>query len=415
MLAGVLERMRALIPKHGAQQDGERSKQWKELGLQFHMAVARLSTPIASLAELRAGFTKLIYERTRGIYVEATTGPGFGLENVAEEHERILELIVSGDGAAVEPYMSAHISSHYDRARNYHLEMSSLLPRPLDSAAIAENSASIQDHVVRSLDCVPERGWSDALRQVWYAERAKVIAAKAETVFRRLTSRRWPVDVLGSFIAGWAAMHHTAMFVAGLLVRIQREAKNREDPARLFLLAAADEVGAIIREDTGIDGPAHAELFANFADCLIGGQQWKSFEAGMPACRRFRDYVRRQRLSNSIEEGILTTLASELWNSGEYTFVQPLMSPWLRDAQGVPPEEIARATEYVDVHAGEAERAHFLHILIAWDYYCRADRRLPREVTLAESMDSYLAMLMPALEELDSLFDATEAAESGRP
>ncbi len=188
----------------------------------------------------------------------------------------------------------------------------------------------------------------------------------AHRVFDRLTSSTWPVESLCRFLSGWRATHGTAIFVSGLIVRIQRDARKTSGSPRTLLHEVAAEVGEIIPEDTGVTDTPHEELFAAFANYIVGDDRWKLDRYAIPGCEHFRAYVKNQRLYEPIEDGILTTAASENWNSGEYTYLDRRIKRWMIDVLNRPAKDAEEKAKYVSTHAGETERNHFRHALDAW-------------------------------------------------
>jgi hypothetical protein len=227
----------------------------------------------------------------------------------------------------------------------------------------------------------------EALASAYQTDVARQAVATAEAVFDRLTSRAWPAGALARFLNAWRATHVTALYVSGLMIRLLREAGAAEGEPSVLLYRAAAEVGEIIPEDTGVDDTPHSELYVTFANFLLGNDRWQLARYGSPTCERFRCYVKAQRLEASIEEAILTTAASENWNTGEYTHLDGLLRPWMVGVLGHDAETVEEKAVYVSVHAGRTELGHFLHALEAWKLYCQptgrpADPARPRAVLL---------------------------------
>ena len=161
----------------------------------------------------------------------------------------------------------------------------------------------------------------------------------AEELFNRLTSSNWSKSQLRRFLWGWGATHGTSAFVSGLMIRLQREAiaAGQANPEGCLLMhCAAAEIGEIISEDTGVDGVSHMQLFVQLANSLIGDDSWRLDENSMPACNRFRGIIRQRRLKDPIEGAILTTMASECWNVGEYSYFDTLIQSWMTEQLGLP-------------------------------------------------------------------------------
>ena len=161
------------------------------------------------------------------------------------------------------------------------------------------------------------------------------------------------------------------------MIRLLREASGADGHAAALLYRAAAEVGEIIPEDTGVDDTPHSELYIEFANFLVGHDLWQLNRYSIEPCERFRRYVKGQRLEAQIEDALLTTAASENWNTGEYTYLDDMLRPWLVDRLGHDAALAEEKAVYVSVHAGKTELGHFLHALAAWQLYCRAHGAAP--------------------------------------
>lgn len=203
-------------------------------------------------------------------------------------------------------------------------------------------------------------------------------ARKAERLLTGVTTADLDQDQVNTFLNGWRSTHITALYVSGLMIRIQREATQArfqgEAMKAELLSEAAYHIGEIIAEDTGVVGANHNNLFDRFAKSVSGNDQWKLDQYEVPECIEFRKYVERQRTKAPIEDAILTTAASENWNTGEYTFFAEIVEPWLQ-SRGQDPQSAKNGAAYVSVHAGDTELNHFTHALKAWQLYCAAHGR----------------------------------------
>lgn len=215
----------------------------------------------------------------------------------------------------------------------------------------------------------------------------------AEYAFHRLTQGESSGSSLNTFLNGWKTTHVTALYVSGLMIRIQREAQDafaKDDYAKGCLLSkAAYHIGEIIAEDTGVIGVQHGELYERFAKSISKGDNWKLDKHKVPECDEFRRYVEKGRLRRPVEEAILMTAASENWNTGEYTFAAPLITEWLIEKRGMPEKDAKAAAAYVSVHAGDTELDHFTHALKAWQLYQEAHGREAQPEKAASAFEGY--------------------------
>ena len=267
--------------------------------------------------------------------------------------------------------------------------------RTADIAAVTSKGIErVQDTLVRT-----------ALEEAYGSRAALSVMTTAQNVFRRLTASRVPIEVLARFVSGWRSTHGTSLFVSGLIVRLQREAQLADLSARTLLFESAAEVGEIIAEDTGVDDTPHNELFTRFADRVVGDDRWKLSAYSMPACEQFRKYVKQERLAGPIEEAILVTAASESWNSGEYSYCEPVMRQWMRAVLGHSNEALDDAIAYVSHHTGDVELGHFLHALDGWALYCKAKGKTADPGKVRQVFESYFDHLQGPFRELELLLE----------
>ena len=144
-----------------------------------------------------------------------------------------------------------------------------------EDTAVPSGAESIGAIVRQGIAAIVNPALRDALETAYESVAAVQAVAAATRVFERLSSTQWPRDILCRFLAGWRAMHGTALFVSGLIVRLQREARQAKEGTRAILYEAAAEVGEIIPEDTGVTDRPHHELFAAFANLVAGDDAWK--------------------------------------------------------------------------------------------------------------------------------------------
>lgn len=201
---------------------------------------------------------------------------------------------------------------------------------------------------------------------------------KAETAFARLAQTTPQNDkaALCRFLHGWQNAHLTALYVSAMTTRLLREAtqaaENGNHAKSALLFRAAAHSAEISVEDVGLHGLAHGLLFERLATGIIGDDSWKLSAHAVPECVEFRRYVEQARLKAPLETALLTTAASENWNTGEYTHAAPVIHNWL-ESLGFSRQDATKLNAYVKVHAGDTELHHFTHALIAWQLYCEAN------------------------------------------
>ncbi len=270
---------------------------------------------------------------------------------------------------------------------------------------IPKNKDDIASIAYRGVSLVQNSTLRDALSDTYRSPNGKRALAAAHDTFDRLISSNWSEDTLCRFLSGWQSMHGTALFVSGLVIRLHRQASETSGEASVAMYRAAGQVGEIIPEDTGVDDVPHNERFEVFANQIVGGDRWKLSRYSIDGCNTFRRYIKQQRLAASIEDAILTTAASENWNTGEYTFLDSVIPAWMVRAFGVTKELAIEKSAYISVHAGETELGHFLHALEAWELYCIGSGTRPEPDHAYRVFDRYLGRLAEAFLDLGQVFD----------
>jgi len=255
----------------------------------------------------------------------------------------------------------------------------------------------------QGIGLVQNDGLRSALDAVYRSPLGIKVVDVAHHVFERLTAERLPAQKLCQFVSGWGSTHGTALYVSGLVIRLQRAARETGEASRTLLYRAATEIGEVIGEDTGVDDVPHRERFERFANFVVGNDQWKLDRYDVPACVRFREYAKERRLGADLEDAILTTAASENWNTGEYTYFNSLVERWAVDVLGYPLALREERFAYIAVHAGETELGHFLHALKAWELYCDAVGRPADPRKAARCLESYLRALTLAFKGLEQV------------
>jgi hypothetical protein len=255
----------------------------------------------------------------------------------------------------------------------------------------------------RGIGLVHNDGLRTALDEVYRSPLGIRAVDIAHHVFERFTAERLPTQKLRRFVSGWGSTHGTALYVSGLVIRLQRTAREASDASCALLYRAAAEISEVICEDTGVDDVPHQERFDRFANFVVGDDQWKLHRYDVPACVRFREYVKERRLTADLEDAILTTAASENWNTGEYTYLSSLIERWAIDVLGDPHAFREERFAYITVHAGETELGHFLHALKAWELYCGAVGLTADPGKAAHCLESYLKALILAFEGLEQV------------
>jgi len=262
------------------------------------------------------------------------------------------------------------------------------------------------------ISLVPHADLRDTLRRTFSEEQDAVSAIEA--FFRLLPAAAWSPDLLRTFAGSWKATHLKMLAIYGLSCRMQRMADGSADPARSNLYLAAARNAETSYEDLGLDfdGQTHADLFEQFAEALTGDDGWQLGKYRLPEARRFSRWIYRNMVVESIPDGLLTNMFSEIYNHGEYTTALPAADAYFLRHTRLTAEERGKAITYIAAHVeDDTEADHFLVVVDALDRY-RAATGTPFDAGRAGSLFcAYLRNLAPVMQKLTEMMHAELAGQ----
>ena len=148
-------------------------------------------------------------------------------------------------------------------------------------------------------------------------------------------------------------------------------------------------------------------LYERLANSVCKGDEWKLDANRINSAYEFGNWVHHQRVVADIETGLLTTIASEIYNHGEYTFAAPLFRAWMETLLGFSPEATRHSLAYIVVHTGTTESDHFMHGIDALkSYYAGIGMSMDYEKVTA-SCAEYLKRVAGAFAGIDASLDDT--------
>jgi hypothetical protein len=251
---------------------------------------------------------------------------------------------------------------------------------------------------------VPAAGLRDVLRDAFSQEQAAV--RKIEEFFRIFASAPWSPELLNTFAASWKATHLKMLAIYGLSCRLQRTAEDADELDRSNLHLAAARNASTSHEDLGLDydGHTHAELYEEFAQSLTGGDLWQLPHYRLMEAQRFSRWVYRNMVVETIPDGLLTNMFSEIYNHGEYSIALAAMGTYFRQHTSLAAPQCSRALTYVAAHVeDEVEAAHFLLVLEALDRYLAASKTQLDLSRAALVFRTYLRNLAPVMRKLTDM------------
>jgi hypothetical protein len=278
-----------------------------------------------------------------------------------------------------------------------------------------KSTVSMGDIVDPVISLVPRAELRNALRGAFSEEGAAVTAI--EEFFRVLPSAPWSMDLRCAFANSWKATHLKMLAIYGLSCRLQRAADSAAEPARSNLYLAAARNASTSYEDLGLDfdGQTHAELYENFAEALTGGDTWQLRKYRLPEAHRFSRWIYRNMVVESIPDGLLTNMFSEIYNHGEYSVALPAADAYFAQHTRLNDEERHKATTYISAHVeDDTEASHFLVVVEALDRYLEVSGS-PFDAARARNLfRAYLRNLAPVMRELTEMMRTELAGGSAQ-
>jgi hypothetical protein len=276
-------------------------------------------------------------------------------------------------------------------------------------------AASLTSIVDPVISLVPRAELRDTLRRAFSEEQAAV--ENIEEFFRMLPSAAWSGDLLCTFAGSWKATHLKMLAIYGLSCRLQRTAEGAEELDRSNLYLAAAHNAATSYEDLGLDfdGHTHAELYDDFAEALTGGDLWTLRQYRLPEAHRFSRWTYRNMVVESIPDGLLTNMFSEIYNHGEYSIALPAAGAYFQQHTRLTAEERRKAITYIAAHVeDEVEADHFLVVVEALDRYLAAAKSQFDAERAGSVFRAYLRNLAPVMQELTEMMRAESAGGDAR-
>jgi hypothetical protein len=233
-----------------------------------------------------------------------------------------------------------------------------------------------------------------------------------------LPSSAWSGDLLRTFAGSWKATHLKMLAIYGLSCRLQRTAEGAEDLDRSNLYLAAARNASTSYEDLGLDfdGHTHAELYDDFAEALTGGDLWTLRKHRLPEAHRFSRWVYRNMVVESIPDGLLTNMFSEIYNHGEYSIALPAADAYFQRHTRLTAQERRKAVIYIAAHVeDEVEASHFLVVVEALDRYLAASRTQFDAERAGSVFRAYLRNLAPVMRKLTEMMRTESAGGAVKP
>jgi hypothetical protein len=210
-----------------------------------------------------------------------------------------------------------------------------------------------------------------------------------ENTFELLTSNIWTKTRLQDFFNAWRDTHLSSSSVAAIVCRLLTES-DKGTPGSYCFIEAARSIAKVIHEDLGLCGETHSNLYERLANRICLGDDWKLNQHRIQSAYEFGNWVHGKRAEASLDQSLLVTISSEIYNHCEYTFIAPLFRNWMQNLLAFETDQIPRYMAYILVHTGPTESDHFLHgINSLQDYYSGVNFDLSYSA-ITESVAEYL-------------------------
>lgn len=224
-----------------------------------------------------------------------------------------------------------------------------------------------------------------------------------QSCWQTITERKWPTVALCQFFKNWRNPAIGAGSFCALTCRLLKEADESQpgSQAQQELFLSAIRIAEVSYEDMGLFTPNHAELYEEMATTFCGNDNWKLQRYTVPEAKQFLDGARVYRERGpDMTRALMISLAEELYNHGEFTYIAPLFKQWhdrhLEMDQGRRKEHLRFVTE----HIGGTESGHFANMTQGLVRYARAHGIEPDWTALGERNKEYIQGIRDSFEYL---------------
>lgn len=227
-----------------------------------------------------------------------------------------------------------------------------------------------------------------------------------EHCFQLLTNQEHEVEKLRYFFHSWSMTNNSAMCISGLSNRLSKQLHDQDTiEQRLLLSQSIASLNRVTDEDLAVVGGIfHVDLFYQMATLCSGDDTWLSRRYIIPPAKEFKHWKDQNMVkSKDLMDGLLVTLANEIYTHGEVEYIYPLFRRWLMETRGWNSKQSEQALTWILVHCGHTEKAHFQRSIDAISYYCKARNVRLEEYDLSSKFDRYLhskGRVMTALSEI---------------
>ena len=259
---------------------------------------------------------------------------------------------------------------------------------------------SIIDIVKPEIQLVEDRELRDVLLMAYKDSEASIDVIQSCLV--KVTSQEWPEYAMCKFFKNWRNPAVGAGSFCALTCRLLDEASvySLGSVTQSDLFFSAARIAEVSNEDMGLLGPNHGELYEGLATAFCGTDAWKLQRYNLPQVTEYLTGVREYRERGQyMIHALMISLAEELYNHGEFTYIAPLFKKWY-GVVGLNDEKRNQVLRFVYEHVRGTESGHFANMTQGLIHYCRAHGVEPDWEELGQRNREYIDGVAASFDQL---------------
>lgn len=263
---------------------------------------------------------------------------------------------------------------------------------------------SIYDYSMEVVDELSPGPFKDAADNAFAECQAELDLIGA--CFLRLREKEWDHETLKKFFRSYRETHLTMTSVAAMICRVIDKSEECDDiNLRDTLRASVSGSCKVMSDDLGLSHASHSELYFRMATAFCGSEDWELAKYAERPAREFRKWVYYQRTRGpEIADGLMTSLASEVYNHGELTFLNQFITEAISLQTGLDAKQAKPIGAYVGVHAQGIEVEHFMAAYQALSKYSEATNFELGQDFLENGFKTYIRQVSACFDGIGMIF-----------
>lgn len=172
------------------------------------------------------------------------------------------------------------------------------------------------------------------------------------------------------FFHGWNETHKTTSLISTkLIVRLSLDALSIDSAKQRLHSAVMAHMCEVAKDDLGLGHSGHDGMYPLMA-AAFGAKSWEDSQYSVEECRNFSGFLYRTGVAghhlpvdsdeykDAVIDAMMTSVASELWNGGEYNFLAQHINQKIiamHPSLAYDNTALRRANGYVMSHSGHIE------------------------------------------------------------